>query len=101
MERHGSDTRVPSTTASRYFEKLTKALPGSKAWSGIRARDFWPEGAKLVISVSLQFTAGAEPWENSSSSDFAPRQSVPRRSQAGWRACPRELRERSSRLAGS
>jgi len=77
MERHGSDTRVPSTTASRYFEKLTKALPGSKAWSGIRARDFWPEGAKLVISVSLQFTAGAEPWENSSSSDFAPRQSVP------------------------
>ena len=58
MERHGSESRVPSSTAGKYFEKLTKALPGGG--SGTKARDLWPEGAKLVISISLDFTAGAE-----------------------------------------
>ena len=48
--------------SGRYLERFTKSLPGAKGWSGARsAREFWPDGAKLVISISLQFEAGAQP----------------------------------------
>lgn len=47
--------------ATRYLERLSKALPGARSWAGRGSRDFWPDGAKLVISISLQFEAGAHP----------------------------------------
>lgn len=59
MSQHVPESRLATAAASRYLERLTKALPGSRSWRG--SRDFWPDGAKLVISVSLQFEAGAQP----------------------------------------
>lgn len=63
MKQSNFPHRVPtSPTAGRYLERLSKALPGAKARSGSRsAREFWPEGARLVISISLQFEAGGQP----------------------------------------
>src|SRR5690348_1779948 len=48
-----------------YLERLRKALPG-KGWSR-GTRDHWPDGAKLVISISLEFEAGADPDRNAGS----------------------------------
>jgi peptidoglycan/xylan/chitin deacetylase (PgdA/CDA1 family) len=56
MNHRGFENRPPSLSAGRYLERLSKALPG-KAWSRT-SRDFWPDGAKLVISISLQFDIG-------------------------------------------
>jgi peptidoglycan/xylan/chitin deacetylase (PgdA/CDA1 family) len=54
----------------RYFERLSKALPG-KGWSrGVR--EFWPDGAKLVISLSLQFEAGGNAEAGFCRSPFTP-----------------------------
>jgi len=55
--------RSPTTpSATGYLERLSKALPGAKSRAGSKlSREFWPEGAKLVISISLQFEAGAQP----------------------------------------
>ena len=64
---HRSPT-MPSATG--YLERLSKALPGAKSRAGSKlSREFWPEGAKLVISISLQFEAGAQP-ESESISPF-------------------------------
>jgi peptidoglycan/xylan/chitin deacetylase (PgdA/CDA1 family) len=65
--------RTPrNVTAGRYLDRLTKALPGARNWAGSRgAREFWPDGAKLVISISLQFEAGAQP-STGASSPFPP-----------------------------
>src|SRR5437868_15298395 len=56
MTHRGLENRPPSLSAGRYLERLSKALPG-KAWSRT-SRDFWPDGGKLVISISLQFDIG-------------------------------------------
>jgi peptidoglycan/xylan/chitin deacetylase (PgdA/CDA1 family) len=62
------ESPTPHRTANRYLERLTKALPGSKTRSGAKpSREFWPDGAKLVISISLQFEAGAQPAIGASS----------------------------------
>src|SRR5215471_13885209 len=58
MSQNVPPGRSSSPGASRYLEGLSKALPGSRLWAG--SREFWPDGAKLVISVSLHFDAGAE-----------------------------------------
>ena len=60
--------RTPrNMTAGRYLDKL-KGLPGARNWGGTRAgREFWPDSAKLVISISLQFEAGAQPSSGASS----------------------------------
>lgn len=59
MSHRPLENRPPGLAAGRYLERLSKALPG-KSWSRT-SREFWPDGAKLVISISLQFQAGAEP----------------------------------------
>ena len=59
MSQRAHDGRTPPTAASRYLERLSKALPGQRIWRG--SREFWPDNAKLVISLSLQFEAGAVP----------------------------------------
>ncbi len=56
---HRAEFRPSGLGPGRYLERLSKALPG-KAWSRA-SREFWPDGAKLVIAISLQFEAGAEP----------------------------------------
>jgi peptidoglycan/xylan/chitin deacetylase (PgdA/CDA1 family) len=53
MNHRSLENRPPSLSAGRYLERLSKALPG-KSWSRA-SREFWPDGAKLVISISLQF----------------------------------------------
>jgi peptidoglycan/xylan/chitin deacetylase (PgdA/CDA1 family) len=65
--------RTPrNVMAGRYFDRLSKAFPGTRNWAGSRgAREFWPDGAKLVISISLQFEAGAQP-STGASSPFPP-----------------------------
>jgi hypothetical protein len=61
------EAATPHRTANRYLDRLTKALPG-KTRSGTKpSREFWPDGAKLVISISLQFEAGAQPAIGASS----------------------------------
>ena len=102
MERHTSDARVPQgfnsgknsesdmrssgSTAGKYLDKLTKALPGTRAWSGSKAaRDFWPEGAKFVISMSLQFTAGASAHESVHSGNSSDISQVSSEEQYGWK----------------
>ena len=74
MKQTNFPHRSPTTpTATGYLERLSKALPGAKSRAGSKlSREFWPEGAKLVISISLQFEAGAQP------------QSAHQRPQAGW-----------------
>jgi peptidoglycan/xylan/chitin deacetylase (PgdA/CDA1 family) len=59
MTQRAPEGRSSHGAASRYFERLSKALPGPRMWRG--SREFWPDSAKLVISVSLQFEAGAHP----------------------------------------
>jgi peptidoglycan/xylan/chitin deacetylase (PgdA/CDA1 family) len=54
-------------SSGRYLERLTRALPGARWSSGRGSREFWPDGAKLVISISLQFEAGAQPERGASS----------------------------------
>lgn len=62
MMHRASENRPRSPGPARYLERLSKALPGARNWTGARgSREFWPDGAKLVISISLQFEAGAEP----------------------------------------
>lgn len=56
MNHHNLDNRPPGLSAGRYLERLSKALPG-RSWSRA-SREFWPDGAKLVISISLQFETG-------------------------------------------
>ncbi len=63
---HRAETRLPGMGPGRYLERLSKALPG-KAWSR-GSREFWPEGAKLVIALSLQFEANAEPESDAAGS---------------------------------
>jgi len=58
MRQSALEARFSAGAASRYLERLSKALPGPRIWRG--SREFWPDGAKLVISVSLQFEAGAQ-----------------------------------------
>ncbi len=58
MSQRPMDNRSPGGTARRYLARLSKAFPGSRSWN--RSPSFWPDGAKLVISVSLQFEAGAQ-----------------------------------------
>ncbi len=59
-----AEHRPSALGAGRYLERLSKALPG-KAWSRT-AREFWPDNAKLVISISLQFDAGNQSDSRSS-----------------------------------
>ena len=63
MKQPNFPHRSPTTpSATGYLERLSKALPGAKSRGGSKSsRDFWPDGAKLVISISLQFEAGAQP----------------------------------------
>jgi peptidoglycan/xylan/chitin deacetylase (PgdA/CDA1 family) len=67
MKQTNFPHRTPSTpSAAGYLERLSKALPGAKSRVGSKSsREFWPDGAKLVISVSLQFEAGAQPDSDS------------------------------------
>lgn len=58
MSQGAPESRSAAGAASRYLERLSKALPGQRIWRG--SREFWPDDAKLVISVSLQFEAGAQ-----------------------------------------
>jgi peptidoglycan/xylan/chitin deacetylase (PgdA/CDA1 family) len=71
MKQPNFPHRSPTTpSATGYLERLSKALPGAKSRGGSKSsRDFWPDGAKLVISISLQFEAGAQP-ESESISPF-------------------------------
>ena len=66
MSHRNFENRIPAMAAGRYLERLSKALPGAKSWSG-RNREFWPDGAKLVMSISLEFEAGSQPEQGSSS----------------------------------
>ena len=72
MKQTNFPHRMPSTpSAAGYLERLSKALPVAKSRAGSKfSREFWPDGAKLVISVSLQFEAGAQP-ESGSINSFA------------------------------
>ncbi len=81
---------VPSSagTASRYLERLSRALPSPRMWRG--SREFWPDNAKLVISISLQFdgaqhSRGATGFESAYSNlpltewhDYGFREGIPR-----------------------
>lgn len=86
--------RLPESrsSATRYLERLSKALPGPRIWRG--SRDFWPDGAKLVISVSLLFEIANQPTHGigpfgspepryseppiTTSSDYAFKEGIPR-----------------------
>jgi len=58
MTHRPFENQPPALGPARYFRRLSKALPGARKWAGARApREFWPEAAKLVISISLQFEA--------------------------------------------
>jgi len=59
MTQRAPENRPSAGAASRYFERLSKALPGPRMWRG--SREFWPDNGKLVISISLQFEAGSPP----------------------------------------
>ena len=61
MNQRATGSRISPNPASRYLERLTKALPGKRNWINRGSQDRWPDGAKLVISLSLQFEAGAQP----------------------------------------
>jgi peptidoglycan/xylan/chitin deacetylase (PgdA/CDA1 family) len=62
MTHRRPEYRCASSGSGSYLERLSRALPGARNWSGARgSREFWPDGAKLVISISLQFEAGASP----------------------------------------
>ncbi|MBV9480551.1 MAG: polysaccharide deacetylase family protein [Acidobacteria bacterium] len=87
MSQRALERGSSTGAASRYLERLSKALPGPRIWRG--AREFWPDGAKLVISVSLQFEAGAQPGGAPrvdsrypdlpiKSSDYGSREGIPR-----------------------
>jgi peptidoglycan/xylan/chitin deacetylase (PgdA/CDA1 family) len=54
MSNRAFEGRTASAAAGRYLDRLSKALPVGRHWSGRGGREFWPEGAKLVISISLQ-----------------------------------------------
>jgi peptidoglycan/xylan/chitin deacetylase (PgdA/CDA1 family) len=56
MTQRSFDNRPPGLAAGRYLGRLSKAFPG-RNWSRA-SREFWPDGAKLVISIALQFEAG-------------------------------------------
>jgi len=58
MQRH-FDQRSTGLAPGGYLERLSKALP-RKPWSR-GPREHWPENAKLVISISLEFDAGTDP----------------------------------------
>lgn len=57
MSQGAPANRSSAGAASRYLERLSKALPGPRMWRG--SREFWPDNGKLVISISLQFEAGS------------------------------------------
>lgn len=59
MPQREPENRASARVASRYLERLSKALPGPRMWRG--SREFWPDNGKLVISISLQFEAGSQP----------------------------------------
>lgn len=59
MSHRPPENRLAAGAASRYLERLSKALPGPRMWRG--SREFWPDNGKLVISISLQFEAGSPP----------------------------------------
>lgn len=60
MTQAGLDGSRPATMG-RYLERLSRRFPGPRSWSSSKERGgFWPDGAKLVISVSLQFVSGAQ-----------------------------------------
>lgn len=54
MSQRSPETKAAASSAGRYLDRLAKALPGGRHWSGRGSREFWPEGAKLVISIALQ-----------------------------------------------
>lgn len=58
MHRH-FDNRSSALAPGRYLERLSKALP-RKGWAR-GGREQWPDGAKLVVAISLQFEAGVSP----------------------------------------
>lgn len=71
MSQRSFENRPPGLVAGRYLERLSKALPG-RNWSR-SSRDFWPDGGKLVISVSLHFeSAQAEVPPLSTVADSSP-----------------------------
>jgi len=56
------ENRPSSLGPARYLQRLSQALPGARNWAGGRgSREFWPDGAKLVVSISLQFESGEAP----------------------------------------
>jgi peptidoglycan/xylan/chitin deacetylase (PgdA/CDA1 family) len=59
MSQRIPEDRSAAGAASRYLERLSKALPGPRMWRG--SREFWPDNGKLVVSISLQFEAGSQP----------------------------------------
>lgn len=60
MSHRNPENHPPSRGPARYLERLSKALPGARNWAGGRgSREFWPDGAKLVISIALPFERGA------------------------------------------
>ena len=59
MTQRVPEARPSAGTASRYLEKLSRAIPGARSRRG--TREFWPDNAKLALSVSLQFEAGSQP----------------------------------------
>jgi peptidoglycan/xylan/chitin deacetylase (PgdA/CDA1 family) len=40
---------------------LSRAWPGARNWGAKGSREFWPDGAKLAVSIAVQFEAGAHP----------------------------------------
>ncbi len=69
MSREAFPHRTPGTLiAGRYLERLSKALPGTRSRG---EREFWPEGAKFVIAISLQFDG--EPYPAPEGNRLLPR----------------------------
>ena len=59
MSQRAPENRPSAGAASRYLDRLSKALPGPRMWRG--SREFWPDNGKLVVCISLQFEAGSQP----------------------------------------
>lgn len=61
-------SHLPARPSSRYLERLTRAWPGARNWGPKGSREFWPDGAKLAISIAVQFEAGAHTPDRKSDS---------------------------------
>jgi|GraSoiStandDraft_30_1057271.scaffolds.fasta_scaffold53237_4 peptidoglycan/xylan/chitin deacetylase (PgdA/CDA1 family) len=60
MSNRSVEIPTSARGAGRYLDRLSKALPGSRHWTGRGSREFWPEGGKLAISISLQVEANQQ-----------------------------------------